>query len=201
MNELKTIVTTLTATLIFINAVELISPKNKMKKYINFILGLILISVILNPIVKLVTSGEKSITDGIEKYASVFSGTDRSAKNNDDVDEIFFENNLDNNDARKKSFIKNFNDNCEDLLKKKYPELSFKCETDCSVDFNNINIDIKSIKVGVKDKSIKKVQKIEINKDKDKKAQEKDTKNDEIAAYLSSSLEISKEKIEVYSLE
>ena len=66
IETLKNIVITLVTVLIFISAVELISPNNKMKKYIKFILGLILISVILNPILQFVSNGEKSVVDGLK---------------------------------------------------------------------------------------------------------------------------------------
>lgn len=59
IETLKGLVTTLVTILIFISAVELIAPNNKMKKYIKFVLGLILTSVILNPILQFVSNGEK----------------------------------------------------------------------------------------------------------------------------------------------
>ena len=51
MDYINNFVITLVATMIFMTAVEIISPDNSMKKYIKFVLGLILISVMINPIV------------------------------------------------------------------------------------------------------------------------------------------------------
>ena len=42
IESLKGLVTTLTSMLVFIGAIEIIAPDNKMKKYIKFILGLML---------------------------------------------------------------------------------------------------------------------------------------------------------------
>ena len=44
---------TLCTTVFFITIVELILPDNSMKKYSRFVMGLILITVIINPIIKL----------------------------------------------------------------------------------------------------------------------------------------------------
>ena len=55
MEYLNNFVITLVATIIFMTAVEIIAPDNSMKKYIKFVLGLILISVMINPIIKFFT--------------------------------------------------------------------------------------------------------------------------------------------------
>ena len=51
MELIKGFVTTLVTTLIFITAIELVGPDNSMKKYLKFVMGLILVAVLLNPIV------------------------------------------------------------------------------------------------------------------------------------------------------
>ena len=195
MEKLKVFVSTLTAVLIFISAVEILVPDKKMKKYISFVLGLILISTILNPIVEFITNGEKSVLQGIENYESVFS-MEQQKVNTDGIDS--YESNRDNEDARKKAFVSNFNRNCDSMLKKKFNNMSFKSEVDCNVDFNNVKIDIKKLKIGVKDKNVRKVQKVEIGND------EKDALREEykdIIIYTSSEFEIPEEKIEIYMLD
>ena len=195
MEKLKVFVSTLTAVLIFISAVEILVPDKKMKKYISFVLGLILISTILNPIVEFITNGEKSVLQGIENYESVFS-MEQQKVNTDGIDS--YESNRDNEDARKKAFVSNFNRNCDCMLKKKFNNMSFKSEVDCNVDFNNVKIDIKKLKIGVKDKNVRKVQKIEIgNEQKDALREE----NKDIIIYTSSEFEIPEEKIEIYMLD
>lgn len=61
MEYLNNFVITLVATIIFMTAVEIIAPDNSMKKYIKFVLGLILISVMINPIIKFFTGGEQEV--------------------------------------------------------------------------------------------------------------------------------------------
>ncbi len=50
---LKVWVTNITIAIFFITAVEMILPDNSMKKYAKFVLGLLLIVVIINPIIKI----------------------------------------------------------------------------------------------------------------------------------------------------
>ena len=68
MEYLNNFIITLVATMIFMTAIEIIAPDNSMKKYIKFVLGLILIVVLLNPIVYLLTRGEEEIKTTIKKY-------------------------------------------------------------------------------------------------------------------------------------
>lgn len=198
MEKLKALVTTLTTILIFISAVEILAPDKKMKKYISFVLGLILISTILNPVVEFITNGENSIVQGIENYETVFSKNDKKI-NTDGV--VSFESKRDNEDARKKAFINNFNKNCDSMLKNKFDNINFKSEVECNVDFNNVNIDIKKLKIGIKDKNIRRIEKVDIG---NKENKNKDTLRDEyknVIDYVSSELDISEDKIEVYLLE
>lgn len=196
MEKLKALVTTLTTVLIFISAIEILAPDKKMKKYISFVLGLILISTILNPIVEFITSGENSIIQGIENYETVFSKNENKI-NADGV--TSFESKRDNEDARKKAFINNFNKNCDSMLKNKFDNINFKSEVECSVDFNNVNIDIKKLKIGIKDKSVRRIEKVDIGNKKNKDTLRDEYKN--IIDYVSSEFDISEDKIEVYLLE
>ena len=195
MEKLKVFVAPLTTVLIFISAVEILVPDKRMKKYISFVLGLILISTILNPIVEFITNGEKSVLQGIGDYESVCS-MEQQKVNTDGIDS--YESNRDNEDARKKAFISNFNKNCDSILKKKFDNMNFKSEVDCNVDFNNVKIDIKKLKIGIKDKNIRKVQKVEIGNE------ERDTLREEykdVISYAGSEFDIPKEKIEIYILD
>lgn len=195
MEKIKALVATLTAVLIFISAVEILVPDKKMKKYISFVLGLILISTILNPIVEFITNGQKSVLQGIENYESVFS-MEQQKMNTDGIDS--YESSRDNEDAHKKAFVNNFNKNCSSMLKKKFDNMNFKSEVDCDVDFNNVKIDIKKLTIGIKDKNVRKVQKVEIG------SEQTDTLREEykdVISYAASEFEIPEEKIEIYIMD
>lgn len=196
IETLKSIVVNLVTVLIFISAVELIAPNNKMKKYIKFILGLILITVILNPILKLISNGEKNVTDNIASYEQVFSREEN--KINSDNTNLIDKN--DKNDSRKKAFISNYNKNCDNLLKNKFKDMTFNSEVECDIDFSNVTLNVKKLKIGVSDNKVSKVKKVIINSDSSKSVKTENEKYSEIVNYVSSELNIPKDKIEVYQM-
>ena len=162
IETLKNIVITLVTVLIFISAVELISPNNKMQKYIKFILGLILISVILNPILQFISNGEKNVSDSIENYEKVFS----KSKDKIDLDNINTSKEIENKgDSRKKAFISNFNNNCDKLLVNKFKNKIFKSEVDCDINFTDITLTVKKLKIGVSENEINKIKKVVVSID------------------------------------
>ena len=59
--------------MIFMTAIEIIAPDNSMKKYIKFVLGLILISVMINPIIKFFTGGEQEVINRIKRYEDMLN--------------------------------------------------------------------------------------------------------------------------------
>lgn len=189
MELIKGFVVTLVTTLIFITAVEIIGPDNSMKKYLKFVMGLILISVILNPIISFFTNGESIITSAIDKYENdIFEESDDNEEESE------------SGSLKQTSFKENFNRNCVNLLSKEYKNMDFKCDIDCNVDFQNPNLVINEVKVGVKDKGIRKVQNV-------KKVDINDTSEEEIILdetlekvrdFLSDELSVDKEKIIVY---
>lgn len=190
---LNKFVITLVTTLIFIAAVELIAPDNNMKKYLKFVLGLILIAVILNPILTIILNGEEELKDVISNYEEEYNTNKKVEKNNDDLSKV-----------KEKSFKTNFNKNCESMLRKEFKDLEFKCDVDCIVDFNGSNFIINKLDIRIKDKKIKKVEKIDkvdINsKEKNQEKKENDKYGD-VVKFISKELDISEEKINIYRIE
>ncbi|ACD23185.1 stage III sporulation protein AF [Clostridium botulinum] len=194
MNLLKELVTTLVTALIFITAIELISPNNSMNKYLKFILGLVLITIILNPIVKIISNGQNNIYDSISDYEEVFSNYKNEVKSS-------AENELKDGDLKKQAFEENFNKNCESLLKSQYPNKKFKSDVECVVNFNTMIFDIKKIKIGISEKSVSKIKKVIINKSDKSYEDNQNSQYKEIVTFISEQLDIPKEKIEVYKIE
>ncbi|CUU47105.1 stage III sporulation protein AF [Clostridium beijerinckii] len=196
MEALKKFVITLVTVLIFMSAVEMIAP-SKMKKYIKFVLGLILITIILNPILQFVEGGEKNFTDVINNYEQVFS-KDRDTANFDSINTLSKSN---KDDERKKAFVANFNKNCDNILKNNFKDMNFKSEVDCDVDFSKVTINVKKLRIGVSSNKINKIKKIVISKGADENNEGKSAEYSEIGDFASNELNIPKEKIEVYGLE
>lgn len=192
MELLNKFVITLVTTLIFMTAVELIAPDNSMKKYLKFVLGLILITVILNPILTIILNGEQELKDVISGYEEEYNVNKKDNESTENIIKI-----------KEDSFKDNFNKNCESMLKQEFKDLEFKCNVDCVVDFNDNDFIINKLSIQIKDKKVKKVEKIDkvdINSKKDKK----DTVNKEykdVVKFISKELNIDENKIDIYKIE
>lgn len=192
MEYINNFVITLVATMIFMTAVEIISPDNSMKKYIKFVLGLILISVMINPIVKFFTGGEQELVNTIKGYESMFyEGI--TSENEDSISKSQIE-----------SFKNNLNSNCDSLLKEEFSNKDFKSNVECEIDLENMTYSIESLEVGVKDGGIKLVDniKIDINEESEQAVSNDGTveNEEEIKNYLSEVFKIPTDKIKLYSM-
>ena len=192
MEYINNFVITLVATMIFMTAVEIISPDNSMKKYIKFVLGLILISVMIHPIVKFFTGGEQELVTTIKSYESMFyEGT--TSENEDSISKSQIE-----------SFKNNLNSNCDSLLKEEFSDKDFKSNVECEIDLENMTYSIESLEVGVKDGGIKLVDsiKIDINEESEQAVSNDGTveNEEEIKNYLSEVFKIPTDKIKLYSM-
>lgn len=192
MEHISNFIITIVTTIVFMTAVEIIAPDNSMKKYIKFVLGLILISIMINPIVYLFTRGEQEIVTTIKNYENSLYKDTKSA-----IGEY-------NADDREVAFKENLNNNCNKLLKEEFSNKDFKTEVECSFDFEKMTYSIERVDIGVADKGVRLIEKIKIGKNESAEAiSDNDTIEDEnsIRDYLSEILSISEEKIEVYKLE
>lgn len=195
MESISTFIVTLVTTLILMTAVELISPNNSTKKYISFVLGLILISVMLTPIVSFFSKGETEIVKEISRYGNDFAKTIKAEdKTNAEI-------------KRNEEFKKNLDKNCEDLLKKKFKEKDFVSNISCNMDLENLTYSIEKVEIKVADNGVKKIQKIDINaNDSTETIASEDSKeatseeDEEIKKYLEEVLNIKAENIEIYKL-
>ena len=192
MEYINNFVITLVATIIFMTAVEIISPDNSMKKYIKFVLGLILISVMINPIVKFFTGGEQELVNAIKNYEIMFY-EDTTNENEDSISKSQIE-----------SFKNNLNSNCNNLLKEKFSNKEFKSNVECEIDLESMTYSIESLEVGVKDGGIKLVDniKIDINEENEEAVSNDGSveNEEEIKNYLSEVFKIPTEKIKLYSM-
>lgn len=183
MEILKSWVINIATVIIFITAVEMIIPDNSIKKYAKFILGLILVSVILTPILELFNNAEEKLTDQITNYEETLN------ENKGNTEEL-------NEKLKSKKFKQNLEENIQKLVKEKYEKNDCIANVDAEVDFKAMKLKIKSVTVNVWDGSIKKVEKVEIGENKKQKA--KSDKENDIRNMLNKELDIPKETIEVY---
>ncbi|KZL94217.1 stage III sporulation protein AF [Clostridium magnum] len=185
---------TICTAIFFITAVEIVLPDNSTKKYAKFVLGLILITVFINPIIKLFDRNfdiNTYTTDVIQNF-------DKGKTENE-----FRQYQEKNLSSTLEVFKLNLQTSCEKKLKEKYPDSNYKVEADASYDSENDKIVIKDIRVGVKEGGIEKIKKIQIGGDA-KSVNSSDNmdneKSMEIKKYLSNELNVSKDVIQIYKL-
>lgn len=192
MEMIKEFVVTLVSTLVLITAVEMILPDNKMKKYSKFILGLMLIGVILNPVIKFFSSGEETIEKKIEEYSSIEYSKDEKEKIN--AKEIQLQN-----------FKENISKNINNILKDKYKGKDFSNEVECTIDLDNMNVAIDKVIVYVdekeKVKTVEKIKKIRIGENGKETEVKTNKEYEEIREFLSDELNLDKVKIKVLKKE
>lgn len=175
----------------FITAVEMILPDNSMKKYSRFVLGLILITVFVNPIVSIFNKNFNIISYSTK----VFDSFDQK-QNTDDIK------NYREKDLKQTmdTFKLNLEKNCEQKLKEKYPDETYKVEADVGYDDKNNNVNINNIYVSVSDGNISKIKEVTINTQEDADSGAEDLSGgagNSIKSYLSSQLGISEDIIHV----
>ena len=193
MEYLNNFIITLVATMIFMTSIEIIAPDNSMKKYIKFVLGLILISVMINPIIKFFTGGEQEVINRIKRYEDMLNLGDTNEGESKEVIE-----------KQKEAFKSNLNSNCDNLLKEKFSDKNFKSDIKCNINLSDMTYSIDSLEVGVRENGIRLVDKIRINvNDESEEAvsnNEKIDNEEEIKNYLSELFKIPIEKIKLYSM-
>jgi stage III sporulation protein AF len=194
MEELKEFIITLATMIILISAVELIAPDNSMKKYLKFVLGLILIAVMITPVINIFTKDQDVVLTSIQDYLSIEENKSLEANET-------FEN---NGSGTQEIFKKNLEINCNRMLKEKFEKLDFVSNIQCNIDSENIEYSIEEIRVGVKDKGTRKIQKVVIDaKDENNENNIEDEKvenEDEVISYLMENFNVPKEKIVVYKI-
>ena len=193
MEYLNNFIITLVATMIFMTSIEIIAPDNSMKKYIKFVLGLILISVMINPIIKFFTGGEQEVINRIKRYEDMLN---LGVTNEGESKEVI--------EKQKEAFKSNLNSNCDNLLKEKFSDKNFKSDIKCNINLSDMTYSIDSLEVGVRENGIRLVDKIRINvNDESEEAvsnNEKSDNEEEIKNYLSELFKIPIEKIKLYSM-
>ena len=191
MEYIKSFIETLVTIIILFSAIELISPNNSMKKYIKFVLGLILIVVMLSPIIDFFTEGEDKIVSTIKEYENILNTDTKTSSDvavSNEVEDVF---------------IANLNKNSAAELAEAFPDYTFVCNIDCNIDLSNYSYNISHAKIGIstnKIQDVEKVEKVEISNDNESNSKIYSNDEQKIVSYVSSMLGISADKIEVYTV-
>lgn len=186
MDLLKTWIANISVTIVFITAIKLILPENGTKKYVNFVMGIILIAVIIQPILTFFNSSEK-ISQEITNNLNINNINNK-------------ESNINISESKKKVFIDNLEKSCVTVLKSEFEGKDFKVQIEGDIDLDKVNVSINEVQVGVDDSTtIKKIEKVKIGTSKNQGTTESALTNS-IKDKLSKELGISKDKIIVYMI-
>lgn len=192
IEALKTWIITICTAVFFTTAVQMILPDNALKKYCNFVLGLIILVVMLNPIVQ-IFNPNVNINDLIETSSSYLS----SKKYESDIEE-YRDANINNTLA---TFKVNLEKQCVKDLVDTFGKDKYTAKVNAAYSKSDNIFVIESIEVGINDSSIEKVKKVEIGKEStpvDNSKIVESEKAEEIKEYISSKYDISKNKIYIY---
>ncbi|MCM8711041.1 stage III sporulation protein AF [Clostridium sp. SYSU_GA19001] len=192
IEELRTWIISICTAVIFITAVEMVMPNNSFKKYTKFVLGLILITVLINPIIKLFDRNF-NIDDYANKAVQYFD-----QKGYEQNFEKYKENSMTNT---LNIFKLNLENQCEKKLKEKFPKNNYKVDAAVGYDESNNSVFIKNLKIGLQDGKVEKVKKVEVSTKSDLENSVQvlnDEKSRLLKDYLSKELGVSSDVIEVY---
>ena len=185
---------TICVAIFFTTAVQMILPDNSLKKYCNFVLGLIVFVVILSPIVKIFNKDLQMNKIINESADLVFN--DMSKGNYEE----YRQDNINNTLER---FKKNLEKQCITDLEKNFKGDKYSAEVRASYDTKNSIFIIERIEVGINDGSVERVKKVQIGDESvqvDNQDSSTDKKSMEIRDFISSKYDIDKNNIYVYKL-
>lgn len=174
---------------LFMTAVEIILPDNSMKKYTRFVLGLILITVILNPIIGFISNGVKDLPTLTAKNSSTINN-----KNQNSNYTQYKEENIKNTVSAIES---NLEVSLVKELKTKFADDSFQAEVQVSYNEKESEISIDAVKINMKSKGIEKVKKIEINSPIQGESEATDSKALQVKSYVCGLLNVPEKYVKI----
>ena len=181
--------------IVLMTAVELILPNNKLKKYCKFVMGLILMLVIINPII-IALKPSSAININFDEFSYDF----------EERDSYEYEKYRDKNiDSTLKVFRKNIEKECMQSLNDEFPNSEFSVDIDVSYDDSEGMFKIDEVSVGVNGSSnVKRVKPVVISKNKSVEHEEQNNNNENLSKIkkrLGKLLELDEKLVNVYSLE
>lgn len=193
LDALKNWILNISTAIFFITAVELILPNNSTKKYAKFILGLILITVVITPLIKFY---DKNFN--INSYVNTASKYFEEKKFKDDY-EKYKKSSI---EKTAEVFSSNLGEVTSAKLEEKFKKYKFKVIINSVYKEDEEKYEISGIKIGVNEGSIRKIEKINIGDSKEVSSKETLSKElqDKIIEFISKELDIGKQKIMVYKM-
>ncbi|MEG0306331.1 MAG: stage III sporulation protein AF [Clostridium sp.] len=176
----------------FTTAVQMILPDGSLKKYCNFVLGLIVFTVILSPIVKIFNS-DLQMNKLIEESTSyVFNNSGSKS---------YEEYRTANTNNTLEKFKQNLEKKCTTDLEQNFKGDKYKTVVNVSYDREESLFVIEGIEIGINDGSVERIKSVQIGKESIQVDSQDDAlgkKTAQVKEFVSSRYDINKEKIYVY---
>ncbi len=185
---------TICVAIFFSTAVQMILPDNSLKKYCNFILGLIVFVVILSPILKIFNE-ELQVNKIIEESADLVFN-DKGERNYEEYRQA-------NINSTLERFKNNLEKQCVADLEKNFKGDGYSAKVDAAYDNENSIFLIERIEIGINDGSVERVKKVQLGDESvqvDNQDSSTDKKSMEVRNFISSTYDIDEENIYVYKL-
>lgn len=192
IEALKSWIITICTAVFFTTAVQMILPEGSLKKYCNFVLGLIILVVMINPIIK-IFNPNVNINNLIETSSAYISNKEYE-NDFDKYRDVNINNTLN-------AFKSNLEKQCIKDLEKTFGKDKYRAKVNAQYNKEDSIFVINSIEIGVNDGSVERIKKVEIGKESvtvDNPDKVDNKKATEIKDYISSKYDISKNKIYIY---
>lgn len=189
MEGLKTWITTICAGVFFITAVEMILPNNSLKKYAKFVLGLILMIIIINPIIEILNGTAVNVSSYLNEYENILENEEEKSTEQRS-------NNIKNTQA---VFEKNIEKIALKTLKEDYSKDNFEITVETKYDEEENIFSIESINILLDEGGIKPIEKIEINKETEEDSANKEVDNKDMKKLIGKTLSIDEKSIHIYN--
>lgn len=188
-------IVTICVAIFFATAVQMILPDNSLKKYCNFVLGLIVFVVMISPIVNFFNK-DITIDKLIEQTTKeVFNEKSQSSTNYEEYRNS-------NMDSTLKVFKDNLEQQCSKDLAKEFKGDEFSVAVDVGFDEENQTFVINAMEVGINDGSIKRVEEVVIGGEKSVSANKQEEEIGgyglKVKEYISSHYDLDEELIYIY---
>ncbi len=186
---------TICVAIFFATAVQMLLPDNSLKKYCNFVIGLIVFVVMLSPLIKI-------FNQNVQINKIIEEATNSIFENSDETTYEEYRNANINNTLNK--FKENIEKQCVADLEEKFKGDKYKADIAVSYDDKNNLFVIDSIEVGINDGSVARIKKIQIGEAEnvvqvDSKDSPINVKTAEVREFVSSRYDVNVDQVSVYN--
>ncbi len=189
MESIKTWITTICASVFFITAVEIILPDNSFKKYAKFVLGLILMITIINPMIKVLSGKNINLSSYLINEKNILESEETKAN----------QYRTENIKSTQNVFEENIQKIILNLLQTQYPKNTFQVKVKTYYEVKSNTFSIESVEILLQEGKIKKIKKVNINEETNETVTKNEKDDREMKSIIKNNLNIEEKVIHIYS--